>query len=125
MIKTISFFETGSFQKDYKKLKKIFLSLDEDFSVVKRNAIELFHINNIDNQSIVLIPGHPHEKFKIYKLRKFACKSLKGKGVQSGIRIIYAFRAAEQMVTLIEIYYKADQASEDKSKIKVFLKESA
>jgi len=115
--------ESDSFQKTYKKLKKKFVTLDEDLSAAKRNAIELLHLYNIDNQSIVLISGYQHKKFKIYKLRKFACKSLKGKGVQSGIRIIYAFCCEQAAVTLIEIYYKADQESEDKNKIEIFLKE--
>lgn len=123
MIKIINYVESSSFQKTYKKLKKKFVTLDEDLLVAKKSAIELFHLHNIDNQSIVLVPGYQHEKFKIYKLRKFACKSLKGKGVQSGIRVNYAFCSKHTAVTLIEIYYKADQESEDKNKIAVFLKE--
>jgi len=35
----------------------------------------------------------------------FSCKSLKGKGVRSGIRIIYAYYEEEDIIEFIEIYY--------------------
>ena len=87
----ISYNETQSFGKEFKKRQKKFRTLPDDFKVAQENAIELFHLRNIDNQSVELIPGFKHDKFQVYKLRKFACKSLKGRGVKSGIRIIYAF----------------------------------
>src|SRR5579872_5678029 len=105
MTKIIKYDEIDFFKKDFKGLKKRFKTLDEDLKTAKKNAIELFHLQNIDNQSVVLIPGLSNEKFQIYKLRKFACKSLKGRGVQSGIRIIYAYALEHGMVMFIEIYF--------------------
>jgi len=49
--------------------------------------------------------------------RKFACRSLKGRGVQSGIRIIYAYFQEKDKIELIEIYYKGDKESEDRQRI--------
>lgn len=46
-----------------------------------------------------------------------ACKSLKGKGVQSGIRVIYAYREEEDRVEFMELYYKGDKESEDRERI--------
>ena len=43
---------------------------------------------------------------QIYKLKKFACKALKGKGVRSGIRLIYAFYPKKFEVEFLEIYFK-------------------
>ncbi|MCW5589927.1 MAG: hypothetical protein KIT27_09760 [Legionellales bacterium] len=122
MVKTIEYEVSTSFLKDLKQLKKRFKTLDDDIAVAKKNAIELLHIKKIDNNSIELIPGLNSEVIKIYKIRKFACKALKGRGSQSGIRIIYAYDSRRQVVSLLEIYHKSDQVSESKARITQFLK---
>ena len=122
MMNKINYSEADNFKRSFKKLSKKFRTLPDDLEVAKKNAIELLHLHDIDNQSIILIPGYDHKKFQIYKLRKFACRALKGKGVMSGIRVIYAHDRDSQMVTFIEIYFKSNQANEDKSKIEDFLK---
>ena len=119
---TIDYKETKGFKKDFKKLKKRFRSLDDDLAVVKRNVIELFHLRNINNQSVFLIPGFCSEDIKICKIKKIACKTLKGRGSKSGLRIIYAFHIKIFKVVLIEIYFKADQTNEDIQRIKNYLK---
>ncbi len=123
-INLINYVETDLFQKDFKKLSKKFRTLNDDFIVAKRTAIELLHVQNIDNQSIVTITGYESDAVKIYKLRKFACKALKGKGVMSGVRLIYGYDARINTITFIEIYYKADQENEDRHRIKQFLNET-
>ncbi len=118
----ISYHETQSFGKEFKKLQRKFRTLPEDFKVAQENAIELFHIKNIDNKCIELIAGFKNDRFQIYKLRKFACKSLKGRGVRSGIRIIYALDSVKMNITFLEIYFKGDgRDNEDKNKIEKFL----
>jgi hypothetical protein len=52
--------------------------------------------------------------------KKFACKSLKGKGAKSGIRIIYAYFEQEDTIEFIEIYFKGDKENEDKERIKKY-----
>jgi len=42
---------------------------------------------------------------------------MKGKGVQSGIRVIYAYIEEEDEIELIEIYYKGDKENENRKKI--------
>lgn len=121
MTKIINYNETELFKKDFKKLKKRFNTLDDDFDVAKNNVIELFHVHDIDNQSVFIIPEMNNEKIKIYKMRKFACKALKGRGVQSGIRIIYVYYLESATVTFLEIYFKGDKENEDKHRIKAFL----
>jgi hypothetical protein len=54
---------------------------------------------------------------EIYKARKFACRSLKGKGAASGIRIIYGYYSDEDVIEFIEMYYKGDKANEDRQRI--------
>jgi len=121
MTKKIEYINSESFLKGLKKLTKKFKTLLEDLEVAKKNALELFHVHGIDNQSTVLIPGCVQKSLEIYKLRKFACKALKGRGIQSGIRIIYAFDPSALRVTFIEIYFKADQQNEDQLLIELFL----
>lgn len=121
MIMKIKYNETASFKKDFKKLNKKFKTLITDMNIAKKYAIELFHLNKIDNHSIVSVPGYNHEFFQIYKLRKFACKALKGKGARSGIRVIYAYNINTNTVIFIEMYFKANQENEDKKRIKNFL----
>jgi hypothetical protein len=45
------------------------------------------------------------EEPPIYKAKKFACRALKGKGVQSGIRVIYAYFKDDDKIELVEIYF--------------------
>jgi hypothetical protein len=54
---------------------------------------------------------------RIIQSEKFACRSLKGKGVHSGIRVIYAYFEDKDQIELIEIYYKSDKKSEDRNRI--------
>ena len=118
----IRYEETDGFKKDFKKLLKRFRTLSEDLEVVKRNAIELFHDHKIDNQSVFQIQNLHTEYIKIYKIKKIACKSLKGKGARSGIRVIYAFYVNENKVDLIEIYYKGDKDEMSFNRAKEYIK---
>ena len=54
---------------------------------------------------------------KIYKARKFTCKSLKGRGSYSGIRIIYAYFKDDDRIELVERYFKGDKENEDRQRI--------
>lgn len=52
MMQKIKYNETQSFGKEFKKLQKKFRTLSDDFQVARENAIELFHLKNIDNQHV-------------------------------------------------------------------------
>ncbi len=105
------------FEKDLRKLVRRFASLEDDLEIFIKVAMNAFHKQNVDSQAILRISDLGINSPKIYKARKFACKALKGKGVQSGIRIIYAYHEEEDMIEFIEIYYKGDKASEDRARI--------
>jgi len=113
--------ETDGFKRDFKKLLKKFRTLESDLETAKKSAIQLLHIQKIDTGSIFKIPGFSALGIEIYKLKKFACRALKGKGANSGIRIIYAFQAQSNTVAFLEMYFKADQANEDRNRIKTYL----
>jgi len=124
------------FEKDIRKLLKRFRTLEDDLHIFLRIALIDYHKNGIPmdrDGGIVPIQGLGFEKPKVYKARKFACKSLKGKGVQSGMRVIYAYfeegdklaRHLSGRIELIEMYYsdkeslrdKGDKENEDRRKI--------
>jgi mRNA-degrading endonuclease RelE of RelBE toxin-antitoxin system len=105
------------FEKDLKKLLRRFPSLEEDLQIFIKVAMNAFHKQNIDSRAILQIPELGVHSPKIYKAKKFACKMLKGKGVQSGIRVIYAYHEEEDRIEFIEIYYKSDKENEDRARI--------
>lgn len=110
------------FQKDLKRLLKKYRTLEDDLETAKRDAIELYHLKQIDNQSIFTIQGFCTEKIQICKIKKFACKALKGRGSKSGIRVIYAFYCQSCKVDFIEIYFKGEKENEDRERIRAYLK---
>ena len=103
-----------NFKKNLKKLIKRFPSLEEDLASFTNTQLIAYHKHNIDNHGIVHIEGLTIQYPKIFKVLKFACKSLKGKGVHSGIRIIYAYFQTKDRIEFIDIYYKGDQEKEDR-----------
>ncbi|MEA3273112.1 MAG: hypothetical protein U9Q72_00745 [Patescibacteria group bacterium] len=114
--------ETEEFKRDFKKLLKKFPSLVDDLKVNKQYRIELFHCKEIDSRSIFEIQGAANTaELKFFKVKKFQCKNLKGRGAKSGIRLIYAYFPVEQKIVFIEIYFKADQSNENKRRIIDFI----
>lgn len=107
------FEELVEFNKDLKTLLKKYRTLNEDLEVVKM-VLEVtpqerppfsFRIDNLGLETCVI------------KVKKIACKALKGRGVNSGLRLIYAYFEAEQKIIFIELYHKNDKENEDKQRI--------
>jgi hypothetical protein len=119
----IEYDATGVFQRDLKQLLKKFKTLEEDLETAKRNAVELYHLNNTNNRSVFPIPDFCNEAILVCKIKKFACKALKGRGSASGIRVIYAYHVATSKVEFIEIYFKGEKENEDRERIKKYLKD--
>ncbi len=107
------FDELTPFKKDLKSLLKKYRTLYEDLEVVKR-VLEImpderspfsFRIDNLGLETCIV------------KVMKIACKSLKGRGVNSGLRLIYAYFPEEQKITFIELYHKSEKENEDRKRI--------
>lgn len=112
---------TPEFERDLKKLVKRYKTLTDDLKNFINTQLVLFHKQKIDNKGLFQIPGLGLDHSKVYKAVKFACKSLNGKGVKSGIRVIYAYFEKEDKIVFIEIYYKGDKENEDPGRIRGFL----
>ena len=107
----------AEFEKDLKKLSKKFRTLEEDLETFIQNQLNLYHKLRIDNKGNFPISNLGISYPKIFKAKKFTCRSLKGKGVASGIRIIYAYFEEEDIIELIEIYYKGEREKEDRNRL--------
>jgi mRNA-degrading endonuclease RelE of RelBE toxin-antitoxin system len=103
----------GEFDKDLKKLSKRFRSLLDDLEVLKK-FLAISPAASPPNSFLISNLNALHE---IIKVKKFACKALKGRGANSGIRIVYAFHKDEHKFVFIEIYFKGDKEREDRSRI--------
>lgn len=107
------FDELIEFKKDLKNLLKKYRTLNEDLQVVKK-VLEVtpqerppfsFRIDNLGLETCVI------------KIKKIASKAFKGRGVNSGFRLIYAHFEIEQKIIFIELYHKSDKENEDKQRI--------
>lgn len=109
----MTFAELPEFQKDLKTLLKKYRTLHDDLQVIK-TVLEIlpderppfsFRIDNLGLETCII------------KVKKVACKALKGRGVNSGLRLIYAYFQQQKKITFIEIYHKNDKENEDRERI--------
>ena len=107
------FEELAAFKKDMKNLIKKYKTLPDDLEVVKKVlTVEpnerppfSFRIDNVGLQTCII------------KVKKIACKALKGRGVNSGLRLIYAHFEEEEKIIFIELYHKNAKENEDRERI--------
>jgi mRNA-degrading endonuclease RelE of RelBE toxin-antitoxin system len=111
------------FNRDLERLLRKFRTLRDDLDNFIQTQIHLYHKLGQDNKGVFQISDLGIESPKIFKAKKFTCRSLKGRGVQSGIRVIYAYFEKEDKIMLVEIYYKGDKQSEDRNRILKHLKQ--
>jgi len=105
------------FDRDLKKLLKSFPSLEGDLATFIDTELKLYHKLKIDNGGIFRLTGLTAGSPRVYKAKKFACRALKGRGVKSGIRVVYAHHETEDCIELIEIYYKGHKADLDRGRL--------
>lgn len=101
------------FEGDLKKLKR-FRTLDDDLRNFIDTGLYAYHKLKQDFRGIFEITGLAlkPERVKVFKAKKFTCRSLKGKGVMSGIRVIYSYNEKEDRIELIQLYYKDREDTE-------------
>jgi mRNA-degrading endonuclease YafQ of YafQ-DinJ toxin-antitoxin module len=101
------------FKVDVKSLIKKYRTLEDDLAVVKKVLQVLpderppfsFQIDNLGLQTCII------------KVRKMACKALKGRGINSGLRLVYAYFPESQKIIFIELYHKNDKENVDRARI--------
>jgi hypothetical protein len=106
------------FNKEFMKLLKKYLTLEQDLNTFKQFLStypkgfppKIFSISDLGI------------KTKVFKVKQFRCKYLKGSGSNSGIRIIYAYLEEEKKIEFIEIYFKGNQSNHNKERILKYYK---
>lgn len=106
------------FQKDLKKLSKKYPTLATDLEVVKK-----------------VLRIHPEAKppfsfqlqglgisTPIIKIKKMASRSFKGRGVQSGFRLVYTYYPEDERIVFIELFHKSRQLKEDRQRILLYFR---
>ena len=106
------------FDRELKKLGKLYRTLEEDLETFINTQLFAFHKLAIDNRGLFRIDDLGPLTAPVYKAKKFACRALKGKGSRTGIRVIYAYFPGEDRVELVEIYIKSLQEVENRERIK-------
>ena len=110
----MTFEQLPEYEKELKTLLKKYRTLAEDLEVVKKVLTVSpderppfsFRIDGLSLNTCVI------------KVKKIACRSLKGCGVNSGFRLIYALFKAENRIVFIELYHKNEKENEDRERIK-------
>jgi mRNA-degrading endonuclease RelE of RelBE toxin-antitoxin system len=110
----MEFDELPEFQRDLKQLLKKYRTLKDDLEVLKKVLAVASHPQPPLSYRI---PGFGFESPIIVKIKKFASRSLKGKGSNTGFRIIYAYHQREQRIQFVQMYFKADNANEERERI--------
>ncbi|MFA5806727.1 MAG: hypothetical protein WC879_19005 [Melioribacteraceae bacterium] len=109
----MTFDELPGFKKDLKNLLKKYRTLNDDLEVLKK-VLEImpgerppfsFRIDNLGLKTCII------------KIKKIACKALKGRGVNSGLRLIYAHFQEDEKIIFIELYHKNEKENEERQRI--------
>jgi len=109
----MKFEELPEYQKDLKQLLKKYRTLKEDIEYLQK-TLEVepdaeppfsYRIEGLGIETCVI------------KVKKIACRALKGRGVNSGLRLIYAWFEVEQRIVMVELYHKNEKENEDRIRI--------
>ena len=110
----INFEELNEFKSDFKKLIKKYRTLNTDLFVLKKVLEQIpdqrppfsYMLDNLDLNTCVI------------KVKKIACRAIKTRGVNTGLRLVYAYFKDENRIIFIEIYHKNVKSKENRQRIK-------
>ncbi|MFA7451043.1 MAG: hypothetical protein WCY79_05740 [Bacteroidales bacterium] len=109
----IQFEELSEYRKDFKKLVKKYQTLHDDIAILKK----ILSIKPEERPPFSFqVAGTGVEAYVII-VKKIACKSLKGKGVNSGLRLVYAYCQEEHTIIFIELFHKNEKEHLDQDRI--------
>lgn len=113
----MKFLETDEYKKDLKRLTKRYKTLVEDIETLKK---VLAAEPNERPPVSYRVSGLGTDKI-IIKVKRIACRSLKSKGGNTGLRLIYVYEKELEEIIFLELYFKGDKENEDRERIKDFL----
>ena len=109
----MEFGEIEEFKKDLKRLSKRFTTLSDDMVIVKK----VLTVSPDERPPFSYRIDGLGIKTCIIKIKKIASRSLRGRGADSGLRVVYAHYNAEEKIVFIELYFKGDKENEDRERI--------
>ncbi len=115
----ISFSKVPEFDRDLKHLSKNYKSIYDDLERFKK--ILKTKVPSPPRGTVRISDLGEQIQDPVFKVQEFRCESLKGKGVRSGIRIIYSCSKDSNSVLFIEAYHKSQQSNHDKKRIIKYL----
>ena len=109
----MEFSSIPEFDKDVKRFKKRFRTIEEDLDVL----LSVLRIRPDQRPPFSQRIEGLGIRTCMIKVRKIACRSLKGRGAATGFRMVYAYFPEEQRIVFVELYFKAEQVVEDRERI--------
>ena len=104
--------------RDLKTLSRRFRGLDEDIRIFVEKPLTHFLRGEPVAGRYERVAGLGFEYPVVYVAKRLACRALRGRGSDSGLRLVFAWFPKEARLELVEIYFKADQEIEDKTRIR-------
>lgn len=106
----MQFSETDEFKKEFKRLKKKYATLSDDYENLKKVLVKFprgtgsRHCNKLKEA----------EESFVFKARMM-CRSVRG----ATFRVVYFLDAENDKIVFIEIYFKGEQENENRERIDV------
>lgn len=101
------------FNRDLKFLLKKYRTLEGDLQILTK----ILEVRPNQQPPFIFVIDNLGLKTCVISVKKIACKSLKGRGTNSGLRLIYAYFEQESKIIFIELYHKNDKENEDRQRI--------
>lgn len=111
------FEEIKPFQKEIKRISKHFKTIRNDIEVLKKVlkvSPEARPPLSVELNGLGLKPI-------VTKINKMPCRSLPGRGANTGLKIIYAYYQQEQRIVFVEIFFKWKKSNADIERVKMYL----
>jgi len=100
--------------RDLRSLSRRFRGLEEDVRIFVEKPLTYFPVAGRNERAAGLGFEYP----VVYVAKRLACRALRGRGSDSGLRLVCAWFPGEDRLELVELYYKGDKQVEDKARIK-------
>ena len=110
----MEFASLPEFERDLKKLQRKYRTLEEDLEIVKK----VLSVQPKEQPPLSFRVSGYNDQTCLVKIKKVTCKALKGRGANSGIRIIYEYREEENKIVFVEIYFKGESELEDQERLR-------
>jgi len=104
--------------RDLKALSRRFRGLDEDIRIFVQKPLTHFLRGEPVAGRYERVAGPGFDYPVVYVAKRLACRALRGRGSDSGLRLVFAWFPKEDRLELVEVYCQGDQNMEDKARIK-------